>query len=149
MTLFFKALEYGRIVPEKFNTWKLPFTFLFDIFSLGKILFIKVTFYLFDIFSLGKFLFLKVTIYLLIRIVCFDGMLFQICSQKYFTLCYPRYFEILFVTFRFPMSYFIIFSLKILFELKAKVNRCWDIPPIMLSKFILGNFEFILPNFLL
>ena len=42
--------------------------------------------------------------------------------KKSFTLCYPPYFEILFVTFRFSMCYFKIFSLKILFELKAKVK---------------------------
>ena len=29
---------------------------------------------------------------------------------------------------------------------KIITNRSWNIPPTTLNKFILGNFEFILPN---
>ena len=64
---------------------------------------------------------------------------FRSAHRKSFNLRYPPQIEILFVTFRFSMRYFNIFSLKIFLRIETKskfLTRCWNIPPIMLYKFI-------------
>ena len=83
---------------------------------------------MFDIFSLGKILFLKVTFSYLI-FLAFCGMFLSNVLTKSLLHYSILHAEILFVTFTFSMRYGEIFSLEILFELKSRIltNRYWNI----------------------
>ena len=114
MTLFFKIWEYRR---SCFFSYKYFFSFTYLI----PWLFLLVRHFICSIFLAQEISIIKSNnLPISQNSLLLWNVSFKSAHKK--SLCYRPYFKILFATFRFSMRSFKIFSLKILFEVKAKVK---------------------------